>query len=159
MKWMTMLAMLVLFGSTAGLSQAKGAARDTVKFVTSPDISVPPGFSHAAIVTGGKLIFISGQVGLDQQGQIVGKDDFRAQVNQAFINLRAALAATGAKPEHLVKLTYYVVGLNRDRLAAIREVRNSFVNNVNPPTSTLIGVAALFREDALIEIEAVAVIP
>jgi len=109
--------------------------------------------------TDATLVKLGGEVGLDKQGKIVGKDDFRAQAAQAFANLRAALAAVGAKPENLVKLNYYVVGLNHEKLLALRELRNSFVNKENPPASTLIGVAALFSEEAQIEIEAVAVIP
>lgn len=128
-------------------------------FVNSPELNTPPGYSHAVIVNSGKLIFIAGQVGLDKNGKMVGKDDFKAQAAQAFANLKFALAAAGAKPENLVKLNYYVVGLNHEKLLALRELRSSFVNKENPPASTLIGVAALFSEEAQLEIEAVATIP
>jgi hypothetical protein len=55
--------------------------------------------------------------------------------------------------------TLRTLSLNHEKLAALREIRNALVGKANPPTSTLVGVAALFREDALVEIEAVAVIP
>jgi 2-iminobutanoate/2-iminopropanoate deaminase len=58
-----------------------------------------------------------------------------------------------------VKMNYYVVGLDNQKLLALREVRDRFIGQQHPPTSTLAGVAALFRADALIEIECVAVIP
>jgi 2-iminobutanoate/2-iminopropanoate deaminase len=130
-----------------------------VQFKNSSDISSPAGYSHAVVVNGGKIVFLSGQVGLDKHGEMVGKDDFHAQVAQAFSNLRSALAAAGATPNDLVKLNYYVVGLNHDKLVAIRDVRDQMINKEHPPASTLAGVQALFREDALIEVEAVAVIP
>jgi enamine deaminase RidA (YjgF/YER057c/UK114 family) len=145
--------------SPSVFGQAAGSRGEAASFVNSPDINTPPGFTHSVVINSGKIVFVSGQVGLDKQGQMVGTDNFRAQTNQSFQNLKAVLAAAGAKPENVVKLTYYVVGLNHERLAALREIRNAFVGKVNPPTSTLVGVAALFREDALVEIEAVAVIP
>jgi len=144
--------------STSALGQTPNQ-KSPVTFINSPELNTPPGYTHAVVVNSGKLVFIAGQVGLDKQGKMVGKDDFRAQAAQAFANLRAALAATGAKPENLVKLNYYVVGLNHEKLLTLRELRGSFVNKENPPASTLIGVAALFSEEASIEIEAVAVVP
>jgi 2-iminobutanoate/2-iminopropanoate deaminase len=141
------------------LAQAGSAGKGNVQFKNSPEISSPAGYSHVAVVSGGKMVFLSGQVGLNKQGEMVGKDDFGAQVAQAFSNLKSALAAAGATPTDVIKLNYYVVGLNHDKLVAIRNVRDQFINKEHPPTSTLAGVQALFREDALIEIEAVAVIP
>ena len=119
----------------------------------------PNGYSQVVVVHGGKLVFIAGQVALDAEGNMVGKGDFSAQVTQALANLRTALADAGAKPEHLVKLNYYVVGLDHDRLLAVREARDAVVDRQHPPASTLVGVQSLFREDALIEIEAEAVLP
>jgi 2-iminobutanoate/2-iminopropanoate deaminase len=144
---------------TFALAQTGSAGKANVQFKNSPDISSPAGYSHAAVVSGGKMVFLSGQVGLNKQGEMVGKDDFGAQVAQAFSNLKAALAAAGATPNDLIKLNYYVVGLNHDKLVAIRNVRDQFINKEHPPASTLAGVQALFRDDAMIEVEAVAVVP
>jgi 2-iminobutanoate/2-iminopropanoate deaminase len=144
---------------TFALAQNGTTVRPSVQFKNSSDISSPAGYSHAVVVNSGKLVFLSGQVGLDKHGEMVGKDDFHAQVAQAFSNLRSALAAAGATPDDLVKLNYYVVGLNHDKLVAIRDVRDQMINKEHPPASTLAGVQSLFREDALIEVEAVAVIP
>jgi 2-iminobutanoate/2-iminopropanoate deaminase len=156
-------ALLIISGcfvaGSFALAQAGSAGKGNVQFKNSPEISSPAGYSHVAVVSGGKMVFLSGQVGLNKQGEMAGKDDFGAQVAQAFSNLKSALAAAGATPTDVIKLNYYVVGLNHDKLVAIRNVRDQFINKEHPPTSTLAGVQALFREDALIEIEAVAVIP
>jgi 2-iminobutanoate/2-iminopropanoate deaminase len=160
---MQSIARMLLIGLLLSMprvdAQKKQSPGGPVQFVTAIDLAPAPGYSHAAIVSGGKTIFLSGQVGLNQAGQVVGKDDFRAQATQAFTNLKAVLAAAGARPENIVKLNYYVVGLNQDRLVALREVRDRFIDKERPPASTLAGVQALFRDDCLVEIEAVAVVP
>jgi 2-iminobutanoate/2-iminopropanoate deaminase len=159
MKFALLMISGCFVAGTFTLAQAGSAGKGNVQFKNSSEISSPAGYSHVAVVSGGKMVFLSGQVGLNKQGEMVGKDDFGAQVTQVFSNLKSALVAAGATPNDLVKLNYYVVGLNHDKLIAIRNVRDQFINKEHPPTSTLAGVQALFREDALIEIEAVAVIP
>jgi enamine deaminase RidA (YjgF/YER057c/UK114 family) len=59
----------------------------------------------------------------------------------------------------VIKINWYIKGFKPESLAVIRQVRNKYVNTTNPPASTLVGVAALFREDCLLEVEAVAVLP
>ena len=154
--WSVTAAMMASCGM--GFAQA-GTARPKVDFRNSPEISSPAGYSHAVVVSGGKMIFLAGQVGLNKHGEMVGREDFRAQAAQVFTNLRAALAAAGATSKDVVKLNYYVVGLNHDKLLALRDVRDQFIDKEHPPVSTLAGVQALFREDAMVEVEAVAVIP
>jgi 2-iminobutanoate/2-iminopropanoate deaminase len=153
----------MLLGVTAyaasALGQTGADSKPLVQFSNPPELGTPNGYSYVAVVTGGKIVFISGQVGLNKQGEMAGKNDFRAQAMQAFSNLKAALVASGAGFENVVKLNYYVVGVNHDKLLALREVRDQFINKAHPPTSTLAGVQALFREDAQVEIEAVAVVP
>src|SRR4029453_9565128 len=80
----------------------------------------------------------------------------RAQTRQVFDNLRAALEAVGAGFEQVVKLNVYLV--DATQLPIVREVRDQYVNTRQPPASTAVEVRRLFREDALIEVEAVAVI-
>ena len=128
-----------------------------VQFKNPSELAKPAGYSHVVIVNRGKLVFISGQVGSDKDGKVSA--DFRTQARQAFVNLRAALTVAGAKPADLVKLNYYVVGLNHEKLLAIRAERDQMIDKDNPPASTLAGVQALFREDVQLEIEAEAVIP
>ena len=108
------------------------------------------------MVSSPKLAFIAGQVALDKSGNLVGKDDFRAQVEQAFKNLQAALEAAGGSFHDVVKLNSYFVSL--DNLAAYREVRDRYIDPRNPPVSTAVQVSRLFRAEFLIEIEAIAVV-
>lgn len=140
-------------------SFVRATDKPKVEFKNSPAIAAPNGYSHVAVVSGGKMIFLSGQVGLNKQGEMVGKDDFHAQAAQVFENLKSALAAAGATSKDVVKLNYFVVGLNHEKLVALREVRDQFIDKAHPPASTLAGVQALFREDAALEVEAVAVLP
>jgi enamine deaminase RidA (YjgF/YER057c/UK114 family) len=139
------------------LGLVPAARSQNVEFRNPPELAKPNGYTQAVIVTHGKLVFLSGQVGLEKDGKVVG--DFAAQARQAFANIQAALAAVGAKPADLVKLNYYVVGLNHEKLVALREARDKVVDKDHPPASTLAGVQALFREDVQLEIEAEAVIP
>jgi enamine deaminase RidA (YjgF/YER057c/UK114 family) len=153
------LACMSVAASNLATAQLGPASKPLVEFTNSPELSPPNGYSYAAVVNSGKVVFLSGQVGLDRKGQMAGKNDFRAQSTQAFTNLKAALTSIGASFDNVVKLNYYVVGLNHGKLGALRDVRDQFVNKAHPPASTLAGVQALFREDAQIEIEAVAVVP
>jgi 2-iminobutanoate/2-iminopropanoate deaminase len=133
------------------------AQAQTAAFKNPPELSKPNGYTHVVVVNHGKIVFVSGQVGLNSKGEI--SPDFAAQAKQTFANIKAALAAAGATPANLVKLNYYVVGLNHDKLTAIREARDSIIDKQHPPASTLAGVESLFRDDVQIEIEAEAVIP
>ncbi len=117
------------------------------------------GWSHVATVTGGKTIYISGQVAVNERGEVVGKGDLKAQTEQTFLNLAHALASVGATFKDVVKTNIYVVGLKSEEVPLIREVRKRYVSAENPPVSTLVGIQALVGPDWLIEIEAVAVIP
>jgi enamine deaminase RidA (YjgF/YER057c/UK114 family) len=115
-------------------------------------------YSQVASVTGGTLVFVSGQVALDKSGNVVGKDDLRTQVQQVFENLKAAVEATGGTFDDIVKLNSYLVDLSPSHLAEFREVRDKYVNVKNPPVSTAVQVQRLFRPEFLAEIEAVAVV-
>jgi enamine deaminase RidA (YjgF/YER057c/UK114 family) len=115
----------------------------------------PPvnGYSHAVLFSGPMMV-ISGQVPVDADGNLVGKDDPAAQVRQVFVNLAAALAAAGATMAHVVKLTYFVTDMAL--LPTLREIRNEFINVERPPASSLIQVVGLVNPDFLIEVEALA---
>lgn len=127
-----------------------------VQFINPPEIGKPVGYTHVVAVTSGKIVFISGQVALDKNGKMVGVGDFRAQTQQVFENLRAALASVGGDFSNVVKFGVYM--LDADNLLIFREVRDQYVNTAQPPASTLVEVSRLFREGFLIEIEATAVI-
>src|SRR5690606_33166482 len=107
-------------------------------------------------VTGaGRVVFIAGQLGQTPDGKIAA-GDFRAQAEQAFLNLKAALAAVGGGFEHVVKITNYMVDIKH--LPLFRQVRDAHLGSPLPASTTM-AISALAREDALFEIEAVAVLP
>jgi 2-iminobutanoate/2-iminopropanoate deaminase len=114
------------------------------------------GYSQVATVTGGTAVFVAGQVALDKSGNVVGKDDFRAQVQQVFENLKAAVEAAGGSFGDVIKLNSYFLDLSR--LPEFRDVRDKYINLKNPPASTAVQVPRLFRPEFLVEIEAVAVV-
>jgi enamine deaminase RidA (YjgF/YER057c/UK114 family) len=128
----------------------------SANFINPETVHPPFGYSHVVEVTAGRPVYIAGQVALDPTGALVGAGDIRAQTRQVFDNLRAALEAVGAGFEQVVKLNFYLV--DATHLPVIREVRDQYVNTRQPPASTAVEVRRLFREDALIEVEAVAVI-
>jgi enamine deaminase RidA (YjgF/YER057c/UK114 family) len=114
------------------------------------------GYSQVAWITGGTLVFVAGQVALDKAGVLVGKDDFRAQTQQVFQNLKAAIEAAGGNFHDVIKLNSYLVDFSS--LPAFREVRDTYINLQNPPAGTAVQVPRLFRPEFLVEVEAVAVV-
>jgi enamine deaminase RidA (YjgF/YER057c/UK114 family) len=134
-------------------------AEPNVRFQNPPSLPKFPGFSQVAEVQRGKIVYISGQVAVDAPGALVGKDDFRAQVEQTFVNLGAAVAAAGGNYADFVKLNYYCVdSAPADALLIVREIRDRFLNTEAPPASTFVFVSRLARPEWLIEIEAIAAI-
>ncbi|WP_254508388.1 RidA family protein [Anatilimnocola floriformis] len=117
------------------------------------------GWTHVAVSSGQRTIYISGQVAVDEQGKVVGVGDMKAQTEQAFRNVQLALEAAGATFADVVKTSLFVVGLKPEHVPLIREVRARYVSKETPPTSTLVGVSALVGPEWLIEIEAIAVLP
>jgi enamine deaminase RidA (YjgF/YER057c/UK114 family) len=116
----------------------------------------PAGYSHVVVAQGGRTLYISGQLALDREGNLVGRGDFRAQVKQVFENLKARLEEGGATFKDVVKLNYYLT--DASDLQGLRDTRNSYINTENPPASTLVVVKQLVREEYLLEVEAVAVV-
>jgi enamine deaminase RidA (YjgF/YER057c/UK114 family) len=117
------------------------------------------GYSHVAEITSGKIVYVSGQVSRDEWDALVGEEDFSAQVERVFQNLKMAVEAAGGSFSNVVKLNYYCVqSVEPSQMPAVREIRDRFVNTENPPTSTFVFVSRLVRPEFLIEIEALAVI-
>ena len=123
--------------------------------------ALPPANGYSQVVTAqpGTMVFVSGQISVDQHGQIVGEGDLRVQTEQALLNLKNALATAGASFDHVVKINWYVKNLCADSLPIIREIRARYYNQQHPPANTLAGVADLYPPEALIEVEAIAIIP
>ena len=129
--------------------------------IFNPETMAKPtaGYSQVAEITDGKLVYIAGQVAIDRAGNLVGKDDFRAQVQQVFQNLKAAVEASGGDFHNVIKLNYYCAeSVDPALVPAIREIRDKYVNTANPPVSTFVVVKRLVRPEWLIEVDAVAVV-
>jgi enamine deaminase RidA (YjgF/YER057c/UK114 family) len=123
-------------------------------FASPPALPAPAGFSHVVTIPAGRLVWTSGQVGMEAGGGV--PEGWEAQTRLAFENVGRALEAGGAGWGDVVKLTFFVVAV--DELATVRAVRDEFVDRAAPPTSSLVRVAGLFRPDLLVEVEAVAAI-
>lgn len=123
----------------------------------TPD-GVAAGFGYSHVVAGtGRLIAISGQVALDESGQLVGPGDPEAQARQVFENLRRCLLAADATFDDVVKLTFFLTDLAV--LPAVRAIRDEYVNTARPPASTAVQVVGLVLPGLMLEIEAFALIP
>ena len=137
---------------------ARGAT-PSINRINPPELGTPPGYSQIVEVSAGRIIFISGQTALDQEGNLVGRNDFAAQAAQVFRNLAIALRARGCDATNLVKLTVFLT--NMENLGAYREVRNRFFASVTPPAApavTLVEVSKLYGAEFMIEIEAIAAV-
>ena len=124
----------------------------------SDAVAVPRGImSQGVAVPAGRMIFASGQVARDVDGQLVGAGDIRAQTRKTLQNLQAVLAEAGATMDDVVKVTVFVTNLS-EHFAAIHEIRAEFFTS-DYPASTLVEVSQLVDPEMLIEIEAIAVTP
>jgi enamine deaminase RidA (YjgF/YER057c/UK114 family) len=141
-------------------AQAPRASKEAVdvRFLNPAGLSKPNGFTQVVVAPAGRIIYVSGQVPLNANGEIVARRDFRGQVTQVMENLKTALAAAGAMMKDVIKANYYVVNLKPDQVAVIREVRSKYFSADHPPAGTLVGVTALVQEGYMIEIEAEAAV-
>lgn len=118
----------------------------------------PKGFS-CGVSGQGTTVFVSGQIGWDEQNRFVS-DDIAGQVRQALRNVVAILAEAGAGPEHVARLTWYVID-KAEYLAAQREIGEAYraVMGKHFPAMSVVAVTALVEDDAKVEIEATALLP
>ncbi|WP_166021945.1 RidA family protein [Streptomyces chilikensis] len=125
--------------------------------ISHPEGVVPSdGYTH--LVTGpGRLAAVAGQMPFAPDGSLVGAGDPEAQARQVFANMRGVLAAAGAGFDDVIKLTYYVV--DAAHIPAVLAVRDEFIDTTRPPASTVVQVAALYRPDLLLEVDALALVP
>lgn len=131
----------------------------TVEFINPEGLHKNPAFNNVVVVSGSaKTVYIGGQDAVDENGNIVGKGDIAAQTKQALHNLRVALAAAGARPEHVIKWNLYVVQ-GQDLQAGFAAFQEAWGAPQNPPLITFAFVAGLAHPDFLIEIDAIAVVP
>jgi enamine deaminase RidA (YjgF/YER057c/UK114 family) len=118
----------------------------------------PKGYANGVTVRG-RQVFVAGMIGWDAQG-VFHSDDFAAQARQALQNIVDVLREAGAKPEHIVRMTWYVTD-KREYLAAARDIGRVFREIVGAYNAamTAVQVSALIEDRAKVEIEATAVVP
>jgi reactive intermediate/imine deaminase len=125
-----------------------------VKRINPPAIAAPTGYTHVVeVTTPAKMVYVAGQIALDRDGKVVGERDMKAQAEQVFRNLQAALAAAGATFGDVVKMNTYITDMSQ--AAAVREVRAKYFG-ASVPASTLVQVAALARPEFMLEVEVIA---
>jgi 2-iminobutanoate/2-iminopropanoate deaminase len=128
-----------------------------VKRTNPPALSKPTGYTHIVEVTGpAKTVYISGQIAYDKDGKVVGAGDMKAQAEQVFSNLQAALTAAGATFSDIVKMNTYITDMSKAQ--AVRDVRARYFGDATP-ASTFVQVAGLVRPELMLEVEVIAVIP
>lgn len=135
---------------------ASTAAGESAREYLSPP-GLPPANAYTHLVKVGNLLFISGQVALDAERQLVGPGDVEAQTRQVLDNVGRLLDAGGASWSDVVKITIYLTDMrNVDR---VRQTRAAYYAEVaiQPPATTTLGVTGLAAPGALVEIEAIAV--
>jgi enamine deaminase RidA (YjgF/YER057c/UK114 family) len=120
--------------------------------------AAPRGYANG-VAASGRIVSVAGQIGWNAQSVIVS-GDLVAQVRQALTNVRSVLAEAGAGPEHLVRLTWYLVD-KKEYLARAREIGAAYRELIGDygVAMSAVQVAALIEERALVEIEATAVVP
>jgi len=129
-----------------------------MKLLQPPGWAAPKGYSNG-VAARGTFVAIGGQIGWNAQ-QAFETDDFVAQARQALQNIVAVLAEAGGRPEHLVRLTWYVV--DRDEyVGALRDLGRAYREVLGPhyPAMTAVEVTALIEPRARVEIEATAIVP
>jgi len=128
-----------------------------VKRSNPPALSKPTGYTHVVEVNGpGKTVYIAGQIAIDKDGTVVGAGNMKAQAEQVFKNLQAALEAAGAKFSDVVKMNTYITDM--EQAPAVREVRARYFGDTTP-ASTLVQVVRLARPEFMLEIEVIAALP
>lgn len=131
----------------------------TLTHVQPPGLLEVPGLTQMIVATGSRTVYISGQTPLTQDGQLVGEGDLHAQAVAVFTNLRTCLDTVGATGEHVVRLTFWIVDYDPADMDAIyRAAFEVFGEGFPSPTSTLVGVSALFHPGQRFEVDAIAVL-
>lgn len=123
-----------------------------------PGWKAPRGYSNG-IEAEGRLIFVAGQIGWNEQAEFE-TDDFAGQARQALANVVAVLAEAGAEPAHITRMTWYITD-KQEYLSSLREVGAAYKETIGAhyPAMTLVQVGALLEDRAKVEIEVTAVVP
>lgn len=129
-----------------------------MEFLLPPGWPRPRGYSNG-VAASGRTVYVSGMIGWDAQG-VFHTDDFAGQVRQALHNIVAVLAEAGAEPEHIVRMTWYVLD-TKEYTGAYKAVGAAYreVIGAHYPAMTAVQVAGLVEDRARVEIEVTAVVP
>ena len=128
--------------------------------VNPRELGAPRGFSHGLIApAGGRLLFVAGQTATDEAGRIVS-DGFAEQFDRALARVVAVVREAGGQPEHIARMTVYVTSMDRYResRAALGDVWRRHMGS-HYPAMALVDVRSLVDRDAIVEVEAKAVLP
>lgn len=130
----------------------------TLKVLQPAGWKRPKGYANG-ISARGRMVFVSGVIGWDEHGKLVAPD-FAAQVRQSLRNIVTILAEGGAKPEHLVRMNWFVLD-KREYMNAFKEIGTIYreIIGLHYPAMTAVEVSGLLEEGARVEIEATAVAP
>jgi enamine deaminase RidA (YjgF/YER057c/UK114 family) len=130
----------------------------TLQKIQPPDWAEPRGYANG-ILAQGRLLFVGGQIGWNAR-QEFESDDFVAQTRQTLLNIRAVLEAAGGGPEHMARMTWYVVD-REEYIASLKALGGAYreVMGKHFPAMTCVQVAGLVEARARVEIEVTAVLP
>jgi enamine deaminase RidA (YjgF/YER057c/UK114 family) len=128
-----------------------------LELINPEELPTPESYTHVVAATGRRLVFVAGQVADDAYGNLVGPGDLAAQARQAFANVGRSLAAAGAGPEQVARITIYVVHHRPEYLPDISAARIAVFGD-HKPADTLLGVETLAQPGYLIEVDAIAVV-
>ncbi|PFZ65900.1 RidA family protein [Bacillus wiedmannii] len=124
------------------------------KFINPETMPSTFGYSHVVEVTNAKrTIYISGQVAINTDGQIVCIGDLTTQTRQVFENIKSALETSELRFNDVVKLTFFLTDISQ--MAIVRDIRDQYINTKNPPASSAVEGRNLINDNLLIEIEAI----
>ena len=113
-----------------------------LEFINPKDLPVPQTYTQVVVATGSKMVFVSGQEPEDINGKLVGLGDLATQARQVFSNLGRALAAAGAQPSQVTRITIYVVNYKRDECLPIIEKARVVLFGDHKPADVVLGVAS-----------------
>jgi enamine deaminase RidA (YjgF/YER057c/UK114 family) len=141
------------------MTSSSTATKGSVELLSPEGLNRNPAFSNVAVVSGPvRTIYVGGQDAIDADGNIVGVGDIAAQTKQVLRNLRTALEAAGAGPDHVIKWNIFIVD-GQDFAAGYAAFQRVWGDRPNPPVITAAVVKGLAHPDFLVEMDAIAVVP
>lgn len=133
-----------------------------VEKLNPPTLPTPQGFAHVSVASGGRLVFLAGQVSQNAEGELVGAGDLGAQAEQALVNVAAGLEAAGATLDDVAKITLYLVDWDDSKMDALMAGYGRAAQRLGSAPIvpvTLVPVPRLFADGYLIEVDVTAVLP